>query len=57
MPRIASVPTIGDLPALAWSEREHALYLADHRIDERVVGLVDGDHVRDLHHPSLECLD
>ena len=38
-------------------EREHALDLADHRVGERVIGLVDDDDVRDLHHPGLERLD
>ena len=45
------------LPALARPERQHALDLAHHRVGERVVGLVDDDHVRDLHHSGLECLD
>ena len=46
-----------DVPALLRRQRQHALDLPHHRVGERVVGLVDDDHVRDLHHPGLERLD
>src|SRR5947209_6374720 len=34
-------------------KREHAADLAHHGVGERVVGLVDDEHVRDLHHAGL----
>ena len=45
------------LPAVAGAECEHAPDLTHHRVGQRMVGLVDHDHVWDLHHPGLECLD
>ena len=51
-------PDHRNLPARrAGLEREHALDLADHRVGQRMIGLVDDDHVRDLHHPGLQRLD
>jgi hypothetical protein len=45
------------LPAGLRPERQDALDLAHHRVGERVVGLVDDDHVGDLHHAGLQGLD
>ena len=46
------------LPALGIvGEREDAAHLAHHRVGHRVVGLVDDDHVGDLHHAGLQRLD
>ena len=47
----------GDLPVAVRPEREHGLDLADHRVGERMLGLVDADHVGDLHHARLEGLN
>ena len=41
----------------ALRERQHAADLAHHRVGHRVVGLVDHDDVRDLHHAGLQRLD
>ena len=38
-------------------QRQHAADLAHHRVRQRMVGLVDDDDVRDLHHAGLERLD
>ena len=46
-----------DAPAALRRERQHAADLADHRVGQRVVGLVDDDDVRDLHDARLERLD
>jgi len=45
------------LPASLWTEGEDPSYFSHHRVGERVVGLVDDDHVGDLHHSGLERLD
>ena len=44
-------------PAALGAEREHAADLADHRVGQRVVGLVDDDDVGDLHDAGLQRLD
>src|SRR3954464_14252816 len=46
------LPSLGIL-----GEGKDAADLADHRVGHRVVGLVDDDHVGDLHHPRLQRLD
>ena len=46
-----------DRPVALRREREHAADLAHHRVRQRVIGLVDDDDVRDLHHAGLERLD
>ena len=49
-PRTASVRMIGTCHPSCGPERQHALDLPDHRVGQRMVGLVDDDHVGDLHH-------
>ena len=64
-PLVASVLTIGTRQlsrtscagAVEVGERQHAADLAHHRVGQGMVGLVDHDHVGDLHHPGLQRLD
>src|SRR6476646_6056182 len=44
-------------PALMRPEREHLAHLVQHRFRQRVIHLVDRDHVRNLHDPRLQRLD
>jgi hypothetical protein len=44
-------------PALLRAQRQNAPDLSYHRVGQRVLGLVDHDHVGDLHHPRLQRLD
>jgi hypothetical protein len=46
-----------DAPAALRRQRQDAADLADHRVGQRVVGLVDDDDVGDLHDPGLQRLD
>ena len=52
--RRSRAPAISGAPARR--ERQHAADLAHHRRGQRVVGLVDDDHVGDLHHAGLQRL-
>src|SRR4051794_26302943 len=45
------------LPPLVGPEGENLPYLGQHRLRERVIHLVDRDHVGDLHDPCLQRLD
>ena len=56
-PRAASVLTIGTRQPRLGRQRQHAADLAHHRVGQRVVGLVDDDHVGDLHDAGLQRLD
>src|SRR5579862_1258938 len=47
----------GRLPGRMRAELQHLPHLVPHRLRERVVALVDDDHVRDLHDPGLQRLD
>src|SRR5581483_8030970 len=44
-------------PPVLRPERKHLAHLVQHRFRERVVELVDRDHVGDLHDPGLQRLD
>ena len=44
-------------PARLRAKREDRADLAHHRVGQRMVGLVDHDHIGDLHHPRLQRLD
>ena len=56
-PRWASVRRTGTCHPSPGTERQHAADVAHHRRGERVIGLVDDDHVRDLHHAGFQRLD
>ena len=57
----SSVDGLGEddrrLPGALLVEREDRAHLVQHRLGRRVILLVDGDHVGDLHDPRLQRLD
>ena len=44
------------LPLAFLVQREDRAHLVDHRLRRRMIHLVDGDHVGDLHDPRLQRL-
>ena len=44
-------------PPFARPERQHLPHLVQHRLRQRMIHLVDGDHVGDLHDPGLQRRD